>query len=263
MTVSARRGPCSKVAFGSRQIRRGAVSRQFGEINMKFALQQPTKEEFRRLLTSLFPDPGRFAKLGQCMNDQLNKRPFSAIHYNPRWFDRPNAICVAYGIQTKELAEELESAGIVHLKYTLKVGVNHNEVSTIPHKKIGVNRPSALYIVPVVNTIKSQAQFAEEHISAHTMGKDAEQTAATRKAKLEAKLVKKVLRSSGRDLDAGAEARVQVDESSTPEQTREKEGPPDGGRWTTSSTRSCARFLSAAARPTDDSSGPRAFVTFG
>ena len=102
-------------------------------------------------------------------------RPFSATHYNPCWFDREDAICVAFGISTKKLAETLETAGIMHLKHKLGVGVNHCETSNIPHDN-SVSRKAALYIVPVVDTISTQAQFESKHLSNYMMVKGLEVT---------------------------------------------------------------------------------------
>ena len=112
---------------------------------------------------------GRLWKLGSCFEDQLDTRPFSTQHYNPTWFDTKGAMCVAYGITTKELAAALETAGIQHLKHTLLVGVNVKDKDDVPHDAISAARPQALYIVPVVRTITTQAQFKAEHLSEHKL----------------------------------------------------------------------------------------------
>ena len=92
-------------------------------INIHHALHSPSKEQLTTLLSTLCSD-GRLWKLGSCFEDQLDSRPFSTIHYNSTWSDTKDAMCVAYGISTKELAAALETAGIRHLKFTLRVGVN-------------------------------------------------------------------------------------------------------------------------------------------
>ena len=52
-----------------------------GHIDMSYALLQPTKEELTRCL-SLFCGDGRLWKLGSCYEDQLNQRPYDAVHYD-------------------------------------------------------------------------------------------------------------------------------------------------------------------------------------
>ena len=76
---------------------------------------------------------------------------------------------MAYGITTKELAAALETAGIHHLKHTLLVGVNVKDQDDVPHDAISAARPQALYIVPVVRTIATQAQFKAEHLSEYKL----------------------------------------------------------------------------------------------
>ena len=137
-------------------------------INIHHALRSPSTEQLTELLTTLCSD-GRLWKLGSCFEDLLDTRPFSVTHYNPTWFDTNGAMCVAYGITTKELAAALETAGIQHLKHTLLVGVNVKDQDDVPHDAISAARPQALYIVPVVRTITTQAQFKAEHFSEYKL----------------------------------------------------------------------------------------------
>ena len=78
-------------------------------------------------------------------------------------------MCVAYAITTKELAAALETAGIRHLKHTLLVGVNVKDQDDVPHDVISAARPQARYLVPVVRTITTQAQFKAEHLSEYKL----------------------------------------------------------------------------------------------
>ena len=139
-------------------------------INIDHALHSPSKEQLTTLLSTLCSD-GRLWKLGSCFESQLDTRPFSTQHYNPTWFDTEDAMCVAYAITTKELAAALETAGIRHLKHTLLVGVNVKDQDDVPHDAISAARPQALYIVPVVRTITTQAQFKAEHLSEYKLKK--------------------------------------------------------------------------------------------
>jgi hypothetical protein len=111
-------------------------------ININHALHSPSKEQLTTLLSILCSD-GRLWKFGSCFVDQLDTRPFSKVHYNPTWFDTKDAMCVAHGITTKELAAVLETAGIQHLKYTLHVGVNVKDHDDVPHDHISAARPQA------------------------------------------------------------------------------------------------------------------------
>eukprot|EP00966_Prymnesium_polylepis_P303241 7004565-Prymnesium_polylepis.1 len=137
-------------------------------ININHALHSPSKEQLTTLLSTHCSD-GRLWKLGSCFEDLLDTRPFSTIHYNSTWFDTKDAMCVAHGITTKELAAALETAGIQHLKPTLHVGLNVKEQDDLPHNHISAAHPQALYIVPVVRTIATQAQFKAEHLSEHKL----------------------------------------------------------------------------------------------
>ena len=76
---------------------------------------------------------------------------------------------MAYGITTKDRAKALESAGIQHLKHTLHIGVNVKDTDDVPHDAICDARPQALYIVPAVRTIATQAQFKDEHLSEYKL----------------------------------------------------------------------------------------------
>ena len=58
----------------------------------------------------------------------------------------------------------LESFGIQHLK-AIGVGVNVKSTDDVPHDKISLNRPQALYVVPAQAWIKSQSHFKEVHRS--------------------------------------------------------------------------------------------------
>ena len=133
------------------------------KINIQHAQHSPSTEQLSTLLSALCSD-GRLYKLGSCFVDLLDTRPYSASQYNGT-FDTKDAMCVAYGITNKQLAESLETAGIGHLKHTLHVGVNFKDKDAVPHGAISPARPQALYIVPVVRTIKTQAQFKTVHLS--------------------------------------------------------------------------------------------------
>ena len=137
-------------------------------INIQHGLHSPSEEQLTALLSTICQD-GRLWKIGSCFEDQLDIRPFSLTHYNPAWFDTVDAVCVAYGIPTKEFAAALETHGICHLKYTLLVGVNVKDKDDVPHDDISAARPQALYLVPVVRTITTQTQFKAEHLSAHKL----------------------------------------------------------------------------------------------
>ena len=139
-------------------------------INIHHALHSPSKEQLTTLLSTVCSDR-RLWKLGSCFEDQLDSRPFSTQHYNSTWFDTKDAMCVAHGITTKELAAALETAGIQHLKHTLHVGVNVKGQDDVPHDAISAARPQALYIVPVVRTITTQAQLLSkaEHLSEYKL----------------------------------------------------------------------------------------------
>ena len=137
-------------------------------INIQHGLHSPSEEQLTALLSNICQD-GRLWKIGSCFEDQLDIRPFSTIHFNSTWFDTVDAVCVAYGIPTKEFAAALETHGICHLKYTLLVGVNVKDKDDVPHDDISAARPQALYLVPVVRTITTQTQFKTEHLSAHKL----------------------------------------------------------------------------------------------
>jgi hypothetical protein len=137
-------------------------------INIHHGLHSPSKEQLTTLLSTLCSD-GRLWKLGSCFEDLLDGRPFSVTHYNSTRFDTVDAMCVAYGITTKELAAALETAGLRHLKHTLLVGVNIKDQDDVPHDAITAAHPQALYIVPVVRTITTQAQFKAEHLSEYKL----------------------------------------------------------------------------------------------
>ena len=132
-------------------------------VMMDHALNMPSWAHLETLLDSVCSD-GRLWKLGSCFEDLLDTRPFSS-HYNPTWFDTKGAMCVAYGITTKELASTLETAGIRHLKHKLLVGVNVKDKDDVPHDGISAARPQALYIVPVLPRFTTQQQFWGEHKS--------------------------------------------------------------------------------------------------
>ena len=74
-------------------------------------------------------------------------------------------MCVANGITGKALAAALETAGIQHLKFTLRVGVNAKTSDDVPHYGYSSARPAALYIVPVLPRFTTQQQFWDEHTS--------------------------------------------------------------------------------------------------
>ena len=99
------------------------------------------------------------------MRTSLTQRPFGTAHYSPTYFNTKGAVCVAYGITDKARAAALETAGIQHLKYTLRVGVNTKDKDDVPHDGISAARPQALYIVPVLPCFTTQQQFKDEHRS--------------------------------------------------------------------------------------------------
>ena len=127
-------------------------------------------------------------KLGSCFERLLDRRTHDAAHYNPKYFNRDGAICVAYGIASKVLAATLESTGIQYLKYTLRVGVNSKDSDDVPHGGYSAFDLAALYLVPLVARITTQAQFFQEHVSYYLMNKQGitklERKLAKRAAKL-------------------------------------------------------------------------------
>ena len=131
-------------------------------IDMRNAMYMPTEEELTRLLSVVCGDGGLW-KLGSCYEDQLDSRPFDAVHYDKTWFVR-SPVCVAQGIDSKALAASLETAGIRHLK-RMGVGVNVKNSDDVPHDGISAARTQALYVVPVKPTITTVRQFRDEHKS--------------------------------------------------------------------------------------------------
>ena len=131
---------------------------------MSQALVEPTKEELTAFLTIVCTD-GRLWKLGSCFQDQLDSRPTCKQHYNPIYFSTNGAMCVAKGITTKEKAATLETAGIQHLKFALRVGVNVKSIDDVPHAGYSPSRHGALYIVPVLPRFATQHEFWDEHMS--------------------------------------------------------------------------------------------------
>ena len=132
-------------------------------ISTDHALLAPTPEALCVLVSELC-STGLF-KLGSCFEDQLDVRPFDSAHYNSTYFNTAGAMCVAYGITDKANAAALETAGIQHLKYTLRVGVNVKSSDDVPHDGYSPARPAALYIVPVLPRFTTQQQFWDEHKS--------------------------------------------------------------------------------------------------
>ena len=138
-------------------------------INMSHALDSPTPEELRVLLSTLC-STGLW-KLGSCYGDMLDRRPFDTAHYNPTYFNSSGAICVARGLTDKASAAALETAGIQHLKYKRLCGVNVKSSDDVPHAGYSSSRPGALYIVPVQPRYTTQKHFWEEHKSHYKMTK--------------------------------------------------------------------------------------------
>ena len=132
-------------------------------VNMDHALCSPSVAQLIALLGSLC-STGLW-KLGSCFERLLDLRTHHAGHYNPLYFNRDGAICVAYGIASKVVAATLESTGIQYLKYTLGVGVNSKDSDDVPHGGYSAFNLAALYLVPVVLRITTQAQFFQEHVS--------------------------------------------------------------------------------------------------
>ena len=133
-------------------------------VDMSQALVAPTKAELTAFLTGVCTD-GRLWKLGSCFEDLLDSRPTCKQHYNPIYFSTNGAMCVAKGITTKEKAATLETAGIQHLKFALRVGVNVKSIDDVPHAGYSPSRPGALYIVPVLPRFATQHEFWDEHMS--------------------------------------------------------------------------------------------------
>jgi len=131
------------------------------------ALCSPSVAQLTALLESLC-STGLW-KLGSCFERLLDVRTHDAAHYNPKYFNRDGAICVAYGIASKVLAAILESTGIQYLKYTLCVGVNTKDSDDVPHGGYSCSNLAALYLVPCVARITTQAQFFQEHVSYYLM----------------------------------------------------------------------------------------------
>ena len=87
------------------------------------------------------------------------------------------------------IAATLESTGIQYLKYTLRVGVNSKDSDDVPHDGYSFSNLAALYLVPVVARITTQAQFFQEHLSyymerTHGASTKEERKLAKRAAKL-------------------------------------------------------------------------------
>ena len=133
-------------------------------VDMSQALVAPTKAELTAFLTGVCTD-GRLWKLGSCFEDLLDTRVHNAAHYSPTFFNRPGAMCVAKGMTAKEQAATLETAGIQHLKFALRVGVNVKSIDDVPHAGYSPSRPGALYIVPVLPRFATQHEFWDEHNS--------------------------------------------------------------------------------------------------
>ena len=154
---------------------------------MYHALCSPSVAQLIALLASLCATG--LWKLGSCFERLLDVRTHDAAHYNPKYFNRDGAICVAYGIASKVLAAALECAGIQHLKYTLRVGVNSKDSDDVPHDGYSSVNLAALYIVQVAARITTQAQFFQEHVSyymerTHGTSTKEERKLAKRAAKL-------------------------------------------------------------------------------
>ena len=132
-------------------------------INTDDALLWPDPEALCNLLSTLCSQG--LWKFGSCYEDLLDTRPHDACHYNPRYFARDGAKCVAYGVTEKQSAEALETAAIQHLQCVLRVGVNDKSADAVPHDEISAARPQALYIVPVLPRFTTQQQFWDEHKS--------------------------------------------------------------------------------------------------
>ena len=129
-------------------------------------------------------------KLGQCLERLIHTRPRDAAHYNPTYFNRDGAICIARGITAKSISAALETAGIRlrHLKYTLLTGVNTKDSDDVPHDHISLDETAALYIVPTVSSIATQQQFSVQHVSYYLMNQGTtkeERKLAKRAAKLQ------------------------------------------------------------------------------
>ena len=104
-------------------------------------------------------------KIGGCYMDLLDVRPRNAAHYNPKYFDRDGAVCLAYGMTDKQNAAMLETTAIQHAKFQLRIGVNTKSQDDVPHDGYSPERPAALYAVPVRPHITTQQQFEKVHVS--------------------------------------------------------------------------------------------------
>ena len=130
------------------------------KMNVEHAVCCPSVERLKELLSDLCSD-GRLWKIGSAYEDQLDHRVTGSTDYDPAWFSRSEALCVAYGIKSREEAELLETAGIHHLSKVMQVGVNVQQVGHVPNSVITKERPQGLYIVPVVRKFSSQSQYFE------------------------------------------------------------------------------------------------------
>ena len=108
--------------------------------------------------------PTRLIKVGQAYTDRVDQRTCNASHYNPEFFARESAVCIATGFETKAIACDIETKAIAYVK---KLGrcVNATLKGAIPHDGYHAGRTGALYAVPTVTTFKNVAEFHEKHVS--------------------------------------------------------------------------------------------------
>ena len=128
-------------------------------VNMAHALCSPSVAQLIELLVSLC-STGLW-KLGSCFERLLDVRTHDAAHYNPKYFNRDGAICVAYGIASKVLAASLESTGIQYLKYTMRVGVNSKDSDDVPHDGYSAFNLAVLYLVPYTFAITRNRRMGD------------------------------------------------------------------------------------------------------
>ena len=133
-------------------------------IDTSDALFNPSPEELK-LRVERLANLGLLVKIGSCLQNLLDVRPRDAAHYNPKYFYRDGAVCLAYGIIDKQLAAMLETTAIQHAKFQLRIGVNTKSHDDVPHDGYSPERPAALYAVPVRPHITTQQQFEKVHVS--------------------------------------------------------------------------------------------------
>ena len=149
---------------------------------MSAALHDPSIDDCETLCRGLCSEG--LWKIGSCFEDLIHVRPHTAAHYNPRYFDRSGAICLARGIGSKQRSATLETH-LIHLtKYELRTGINTKDQDDVPHDTLSPQRPGALYAVPTQAHLTTQQQYTSVHVSyymEHTHGGTTRQERKTAK----------------------------------------------------------------------------------